>query len=261
MTGALLCCLLAGELTAAPGSGAAALVVFTARCAACHGPTVQEPKGQIDYITDLERLAGNPQLIVPGDPDGSRLWQLVQAGEMPPPDSGVRPLTASQVAAIGDWITNLEPLALPAAPVVNPTVLWRSLSWLGKLHLLVLHFPIALAVLAALLEAWRLLTRSPDVRLPVLVTLCSRGAALSAVPVAALGWLHAADGYGSGPELWRHRWLGTLAALWLAATAALVRSGRTSVWQTALILGGALLTAAAAHFGGLMIHGVNFLKW
>jgi hypothetical protein len=49
--------------------------VFSARCAACHGPDLAKPKGRFGYVLDLARVAGNPEMIVPGAPGESELLE------------------------------------------------------------------------------------------------------------------------------------------------------------------------------------------
>src|SRR4051794_4981849 len=70
--------------------------VFSAKCAACHGPDLAKPKGRFGYVLDLGRVAGNREMVVPGAPDESELWELVRRGEMPPADSPGGPLIADQ---------------------------------------------------------------------------------------------------------------------------------------------------------------------
>ena len=85
----------------------------------------------------------------------------------------------------------------------------RFIHWLGKFHLLLLHFPIALVLAAGVGE-----TRSVWQRNPIpseSVRFCLWLGALAAIPTAGLGWLFAAAGNGVGsPQLLTaHRWLGT----------------------------------------------------
>jgi hypothetical protein len=128
-----------------------------------------------------------------------------------------------------------------------------------------LHFPIALLFAAAGAELWAVWKqrRTPSAA----VRFCLALAAVSAVPVVALGWLHALVGHGLGsPGLlaW-HRWLGTLAAAWVVATAVLseldARRGVRSWGVCLLLLVAALLIGITAHFGGLMAHGTDFYDW
>src|SRR5438045_9641085 len=92
---------------AAPAHDPAAEVraVFSAKCAGCHGPGLAKPKGRFGYVLDLARVAGNPEMVVPGAPDESELWELVRRNEMPPDDSPAGPLTPKQKEVIRAWIT------------------------------------------------------------------------------------------------------------------------------------------------------------
>src|SRR4051794_23133492 len=57
--------------------------IFTARCAECHGPQLQRPKGGVS-LYDLQELSTNPDLVVPGVPERSALWEVIRNEEMPP---------------------------------------------------------------------------------------------------------------------------------------------------------------------------------
>jgi hypothetical protein len=268
---------------ASPGAGpdraAEVRTVFAARCAGCHGPGLVKPRGRFGYVLDLRRLAGNPEMVVPSSPDESELWLLVRNDEMPPPDAPSGPLTAGEKEAVRAWIAAGAPAeeSPPAEAVSRPTdppgdpaadrpapapPLGRVLGWLGKFHLLVLHFPLALLAAAAVGElgaAWR------RVRTPLAaVRFCLCLGAAAAIPTALLGWLYALDGNGaSAPRLLSlHRWLGTMACL--AAVAAAGFSERDS-WRgvrsrgtRVLIVVAALFVGLTAHFGGLLAHGVGF---
>src|SRR5262245_43186928 len=52
------------------------LPVIAKHCLACHG---EEKTAGLD----LRTLAGAMTVVVPGDPDGSRLWQMIRDGKMP----------------------------------------------------------------------------------------------------------------------------------------------------------------------------------
>jgi uncharacterized membrane protein len=135
---------------------------------------------------------------------------------------------------------------------------------IGKFHVLVVHFPIALfleAVLAELLSMWRK-ERTPS----SVVRFCVLLGAAGAVSAAGLGWLHAAFS-AAGPRqiLFIHRWLGTLAAAWSLGTVVLskrdARSQRRSKTFRILLFLGAGLIGSAAHFGGMLVFGLNYFKW
>ena len=248
--------------------------VFAAKCAGCHGPDLAKPKGRFGYVLDLARVAANREMVVPSAPDESELWVLVRKNEMPPDDAPSGPLTQEQKEAIRAWIAAgasaaaagaTDPTPPPAPdPSEGASPATRALRWLGRLHILVIHFPIALLIAAAageLWSAWRgSRTPAPAVHFCVLL-----GAA-GAVAAAALGWLYAWGGHGAGMPavLGLHRWLGTAAGAWAVMTALHseweVRRGRRSPWFRASVLLGALFVGVAAHFGGILVHGDDFLS-
>jgi hypothetical protein len=234
-----------------------------------------KPKGRFGYVLDLARVAGNREMVVPFMPDESELWELVRRGEMPPVDSPSGPLTGEQKELIRAWIAAGAPAATVSSdsseredernpPDEMPSA-WmkRTLGRLGPLHLLVIHFPIALliaAVAAELWSAWRRdRTPAPTVRFCVLL-----GAA-SAVAAAALGWLHAGNGYGATMPhiLSLHAWSGTLSAAWAVGTALFSerdeRRRVRSLWFRAWLIVGSVFIAITSHFGGTLVHGADFL--
>lgn len=140
----------------------------------------------------------------------------------------------------------------------------------GRLHLLVLHFPIALIILAAAIELWRAIVRERSISAATVV--CLVFGALGAAVAASSGWIHAEhassfllpDGRDEF-ELAAHRWLGVasaavglLAAL-LALTCLLSKGNALVPWTRALILIGAITVGVASHFGGTMAWGDNYV--
>ncbi len=135
----------------------------------------------------------------------------------------------------------------------------------GRLHPLVLHFPIALIMLAAAVEAVRLKWDRPA--FAQLVPFLLWVGAIGAVASSVTGWVFALESYPRPSLRWAlnwHRWLG-IAATVLAAGAAWVAHRhanaatpagrwlrRSAVWLTALVL------SAAAHLGALMVWGEDY---
>ncbi len=82
--------------------------VFENKCAKCHGPKgireTEKPRGEFDYILDLAKLASSPKLIVPGDPDDSKLYNMVADLLMPDEIAGEEPLPDHEIQLIGRWI-------------------------------------------------------------------------------------------------------------------------------------------------------------
>jgi uncharacterized membrane protein len=137
----------------------------------------------------------------------------------------------------------------------------------GRLHPLVLHFPVALLLIAAALEFVRAFR--DDARLGRLTVFLLALGAVGAVVAAATGWVFAHESHPQ-PSLrvlltW-HRWLGVAtAALAVLAWAAAHRwaddsrrgarwLGRAVVWLAAGLL------IATAHFGALLVWGTDYFS-
>ena len=247
--------------------------IFATKCYECHGPQVERPKGGVS-LHDLRQLATNTDVVAPGSPEKSALWEVIQNGEMPPSYARAGPLSEKEKEAIHSWIASLPPgdpvstssnTVSPAPP--PPAREQQSIfGWLGRFHILVIHFPIALLAAAAFGEFIAALrgTSIPQSAVRFCVLLGAAGA----VVAVALGWLHAdIGGHGSAASgvLGLHRWLGTIAGLCAVAIALVSerdwQRGRRSVLFPVLLWSGTLLVAATAHFGGLMVHGDHFFDW
>ena len=135
----------------------------------------------------------------------------------------------------------------------------RLLDWLGRLHPIIVHFPIAFfpaAFFTALVGR-----RRPAFAKPVQFLVVAGGII---APIAAiLGWL---DSIGADPDplLTVHGWLGTgigVAGLGLAVWA-WRRPGQDR--RPAMIWALAALTAAIVvqgWYGGALVHGIDHLDW
>ncbi len=138
---------------------------------------------------------------------------------------------------------------------------------LGRLHPVFLHFPIALALVAALAEGWRVVTRRTGLS-PLTLPLLNM-AALSAIAASLTGWVFASYQYdGDANEtLFFHRWLGIATAVLLSFLAlwGLKCSSLTvrAVASVTLVFRCCLLTTAVAvgltgHLGGDLAYGEGF---
>lgn len=250
------------------------LAVFSNKCAICHGPNLAKPKGRFGYVLDLARIANNREMVVPSSPDESELWDLVKRGEMPPPESPGGPLSAAQKETIRAWIAAGAPAtgtksatlapqdAAPQEEIAAVPAPRHWLSNLGRMHVVIVHFPIALLIAAVMGEAWSLWrgSRTPAQSVRFCVLIGTAGA----LAAAALGWLQAWSGYGIGMPriLDLHRWLGTATAIWAIGTVLLsewdVRRGLRSHWFRAWSMIGALLVGISGHLGGVLVHGEDF---
>ena len=135
---------------------------------------------------------------------------------------------------------------------------------IGRLHPLLIHFPIALVVVAVVAEMRATVTGDEQWHTMAVGNLRA-GAAFALIAVVA-GWRLASGlGMGSTPLLEWHRWLGTVTAVLtlLMAVATSRSDGRSAVerwiYRMALLCAGALV-AVTGHLGALLVWGADFLR-
>jgi uncharacterized membrane protein len=134
----------------------------------------------------------------------------------------------------------------------------------GKLHPMLVHFPVALVLAAAAAELIAIHTGRPAWR-TIAVANVRAGAAAGALTVVA-GWALASAPFIEPSRLltW-HGWTGVAAAAGaigaaLISTWSRVPSGRSVyVYRTALF-GAAALVAIAGHLGGTLVWGADFFR-
>ena len=138
------------------------------------------------------------------------------------------------------------------------------MALIGRLHPLLIHFPIALALAAVAAEAAAMVTRDDRWRTVAVRNL--RVAAPLAAVAAFAGWrLVAPMAMESTPLLEWHRWLGTVGAVVtiaaaLAASRPTLRSSFAQWGYRIALFGAGILVAVAAHLGGLLVWGADFLR-
>ena len=141
----------------------------------------------------------------------------------------------------------------------------RLYRWLGAMHPAAVHFPIALFLVAALLEIAALTLRRPVLTQGTRVIIAL--AAISAVAAVALGWF--AMGLPGRDDVTHayHRWLGTSIALlgllsWWAKEHWVSRPGRG---RELIYIGLLTLSAVAVMvnglLGGMLTHGMKHLMF
>jgi uncharacterized membrane protein len=138
------------------------------------------------------------------------------------------------------------------------------MALIGRLHPLLIHFPIALVMTAAGAEITAMVTAHESWRTVAIATV--RVGAVFALLAAVAGWrLAAAPDVEWSPLLEWHRWLG-IAATVMALAAAVATGGvrrRSAVsmlaYRMALFAAGTLV-AVTGHFGGLLVWGADFLR-
>ena len=252
--------------------------IFEAKCTDCHGPELPRPKGKFGYILDIKRVAANPEYIVRGHPEKSDLYDMVFKEDMPGEDASVPPLTKDEKETVRRWIEAGAPEPAPAehsapaagagsAEIKMPA--WkRALRWLGRLHPVSTHFPVALMFVAVFAEGLAWWTQRPSwlqtVRLLVVL------AALGAVAAVGLGWINAyfTSYVGQSASIlgW-HRWLGTGTGVWAVVCAALAVLGKGEEgtrdrqrFRGALLLGAALV-GVTGFLGSALIYGLDHYAW
>ncbi len=73
--------------------------ILRRHCLRCHD---QKPRGGFRVLDPLKTDGDGRKLVVPGDPDGSLLFDLVKGGSMPP--GRLPKLTREEVVLLRDWI-------------------------------------------------------------------------------------------------------------------------------------------------------------
>ncbi len=135
--------------------------------------------------------------------------------------------------------------------------LWQ---FLGRLHPLLVHFPIGLLVIALILEVYSRKRREAFQSALYLILIIG---ALSAVLSSVFGWLLKDQDDYAGNTLAIHQWSGIATAVLATCTLYLFllsnkRSQLIKVYQTFLTLA-VLGVAIAGHYGASLTHGVDYL--
>ncbi len=139
-----------------------------------------------------------------------------------------------------------------------PSNFYDWLGLLGRMHVVVIHFPVALLLVAALGEVWgRVRGRVVGWTTATLVF-----GAVGALFSMALGWMLIwFSGYECSRTLTRHKYLGTataiIAIVAVAAHFKLVK-GQARWWATSLVVVTAAMVALTGHLGGTLVYGDLF---
>ena len=135
----------------------------------------------------------------------------------------------------------------------------RLLDWLGRLHPIIVHFPIAFfpaALFTAIVGR-----RRPEFAAPVQFLVVAGGII---APIAAiLGWLNA---IGSNPDplMAVHRWLGTVIGIAALPLTIWVWRRPAQGRGTGMIIALSIISAAIVvqgWFGGALVHGMDHMNW
>lgn len=152
-------------------------------------------------------------------------------------------------------------LAVPTETVVLTSFwLWQ---FLGRLHPLIIHFPIGLLVIALVLELFTLNKKNSELR-PAINILLIVGA-LSAAAAVIFGLLLKTQDQYSGLILTIHQWSGIATAALAIPTVILhqlfIKQHQASLLKSyrAILIFTVLSVTVAGHYGAALTHGADFL--
>ncbi len=102
--------------------------IFERSCSACHNVVAKTMGLQTTTYRTLMAGSQNGPVVVPGDPDASKLWEMVGQGKMP----ATGPLPAHEQAIVREWIAQgaaerRAPVTAASAPA-NGDGAWYALS-------------------------------------------------------------------------------------------------------------------------------------
>ena len=137
----------------------------------------------------------------------------------------------------------------------------RVIDWLGRLHPMIVHFPIAFfpaALFTAIVGR-----RRPAFGKPVQFLVVAGG--IFAPVSAVLGWFDGGlDLASDGALIQMHRWLGTAIGVGALGLGVWALRRPEDDRGTGMIVGLAAITAAIAvqgWYGGAMVHGIDHMNW
>ena len=172
------------------------------------------------------------------------------------PSTGWAEENDSMSAETSGDVVQTEETSAPA--LATGSLPYRSIKYAGKYHLLAIHFPIALLLMATVVQWHSVATGRGGNLVPPLLWFGTFGA----VVAAALGWMYAYDSVYFGDDermLFLHRWLGTSTAVVAVLVLLLHKRLGPKSFSLAVTLCG-VLVAIAAHFGASLVNGADFLK-
>jgi uncharacterized membrane protein len=138
------------------------------------------------------------------------------------------------------------------------------MALIGRMHPVLVHFPIGLVLIAAVAEVVAMTTGRADWQIVAVANV--RVGAAFAIGAAIAGWrLASSPGVEATSSLDWHRWLGTIAAVAVSGAAMTTAGARgrspSATWIYRITLfWAAALVAVTGHLGGLLVWGAEFLR-
>lgn len=135
------------------------------------------------------------------------------------------------------------------------------LAVLENVHPATVHFPIALLLMAAILEVVSMMGLAE--KTDRTVELLLYGATIGAGIAALFGWIHTGLWFGGESAMQLHRWTGTalvpaMAGLTLVARKAGQQQGRRGLLRVGLLVG-SIAILLQGYWGGELAHGTDHL--
>ncbi|MEM9025410.1 MAG: c-type cytochrome domain-containing protein [Verrucomicrobiota bacterium] len=246
--------------------------IFERSCAECHdGASRSRSKGRFGTVMDFDAMREDPDLLIPGDAEESELYLLIIDPDpeyvMPPPESDCPQLTEIEANLVKYWINEGAPtpqigLETQIPKIVEPEEVALSSKWMkafGKLHVLVIHFPIALIWVAFFASISEKLKWPSNPQ--IVISWCLLFGGVIAGFSVATGWIQSdVSGY-SDDSVFNHRWSGVAVAVsgncaWLFHQ--LRRSAGSRLFETLFwicLLVSVIAVSMAGHTGGKLVYG------
>jgi len=98
--------------------------LFVRSCAACHNAAAKIMGLQTTLFTTLMAGGQNGPVVVPGDPDASKLWQMISTNKMP----ATGPLPAAEQEIVRKWIAEGAAERRTAKPAASQNGAWLTIA-------------------------------------------------------------------------------------------------------------------------------------
>jgi mono/diheme cytochrome c family protein/predicted Ser/Thr protein kinase len=104
--------------------------ILQRNCFECHGQDPGKTKKNLNILDHKQLLNTERKIVVPGDPDHSRLIQRIADDSMPPEEEEARlpRVTQAELAILKDWVLGGAPPLPPFDPSTPPVVPYSALA-------------------------------------------------------------------------------------------------------------------------------------
>jgi mono/diheme cytochrome c family protein len=104
--------------------------ILQRNCFECHGQNPAKITKNLNILDHQQLLNTERKIVVPGDPDHSRLIQRITDGSMPPEEEETRlpRLTETELVILRDWVLGGAPPLPPLDPKTPPVVPYSELA-------------------------------------------------------------------------------------------------------------------------------------